>query len=319
MLYIKYENSPLIKSGIFIEQTLAITFLKFKHNHIYFYDSIQSSPMGQIENLRPISRELLIRLFKDKNSINKVFLMNTDIGGYNIRNKELQSGAVENTAPGLSDYSYFPARIEGKVHFNGASLKRYIGFQNGRITDFSNTRIEFNEFIDWIDEIHKNVLTIPSFNKVDGFLNRFSEKVDPPANPIPTSILLDIDNQLLYRYGFGEQRETIYFEDFCATIDSNQFSLSINGEILSININYDSKLEKFTLLSSDISNSISNIYDDDPSLIGYLNSTQSFRLVLQGNEYIYAHKNFFKPSLNLTSKKKRIRFESIISSISINK
>ncbi|MBK8403464.1 MAG: hypothetical protein IPL25_05055 [Saprospiraceae bacterium] len=180
IMYIKYENSPLVKNGVFIEQTLAITFLKFKHNHIYYYDSIQSSPMRQMENLKPVSREFLVRLFKDKRSINKVFLMNTDIGANNVRNKELQAGAVEFTAPGLSDYSYFPARIEGNISKNGAIEKRYIGFQNGRVTDFSNARIEFDQFIMWIDSIHKDVLTTTTYNKIDGFLNRFSEKVDAP-------------------------------------------------------------------------------------------------------------------------------------------
>jgi superfamily II DNA or RNA helicase len=306
IMYIKYENSPLVKSGVFIEQTLAITFLEFKQNHIYYYDSIQSSPMRQMENLKPVSRELLVRLFKDKRSINKVFLMNTDIGTSSVRNKELQAGAVEYTAPGLSDYSYFPARIEGNITENGVSAKRYIGFQNGRVTDFSNSRIEFDEFIQWIDDIHKNVLTTTPYNKIDGFLNRFSEKVAPPLNPIPTSILLDIDNEILFKYGFGEHKDNIELQDYCALINSGQFSLTFNGLSIIIDITYDSKLEKFVLVSSEFTQHVQNLFDDEPSLIGYLNSAQSFRIVLDGNQYVYAHKNFFKPSLNLTSKKQSL-------------
>lgn len=307
ILYIKYENSPLVKSGVFIEQTLAITFLKFKHKQIYYYDSIQSSPMRQMENLKPVSREFLVRLFKDKRSINKVYLMNTDIGANNVRNKELQAAAVEYTAPGLADYSYFPARLEGNILENGVVTKRYIGFQNGRITDFSNTRIEFEEFIKWIDIIHKDVLTTTTYNKIDGFLNRFSEKVNPPLNPIPTSILLDIDNDILLRYGFGENKETIEFSDYCALIAKGKFSLNINETLIPLDIHYDSKLEKFILSSLELANQIQNLDDnDDQTLIGYLNGTQSFRIVLEGNQHVYAHKNFFKPSLNLTSKKQSL-------------
>lgn len=315
ILYIKYENSPLVKSGVFIEQTLAITFLKFISKHIYYYDSIQSSPMGQFENLKPVSREFLIRLFKDKRSINKVFLMNTDIGANNVRNKELQAGAVEYTAPGLSDYSYFPARIEGNVTKNGATAKRYIGFQNGRVTDFSNSRIEFDEFTLWIDSVHKDVLTTTTYNKIDGFLNRFSEKVDAPANPVPTSILLDIDNNILLRYGFGEKKETIELYDYCAIITSGQFSLTFNGITIPINISYDSKLEKFNLSSFELLQQIQNLDEnDEQTLIGYLNSSQSFRIVLEGNQYVYAHKNFFKPSLNLTSKKQSLDINQLFHS-----
>lgn len=306
IMYIKYENSPLVKSGVFIEQTLALTFLKFKRDHIYYYDSIQSSPMRQMENLKPVSREFLVRLFKDKRSINKVFLMNTDIGSNNVRNKELQAGAVEYTAPGLSDYSYFPARIEGNISKNGIFLKRYIGFQNGRVTDFSNSRIEFNEFINWIDELHTDVLTSTTYNKIDSFLNRFSEKVDPPSNPVPTSILIDIDNQILHKYGFGNKKVYVELEDYCALITKEQFNLTFNGQSILIDIKYDFKLEKFNLTSPGLSENIENLYNDDPSLIAYLNSAQSFRIVMEGNQYVYAHKNFFKPSLNLTSKKQNL-------------
>jgi hypothetical protein len=256
-----------------------------------------------MENLKPVSREFLVRLFKDKRSINKVFLMNTDIGANNVRNKELQSGAVEYTAPGLSDYSYFPARIEGNITHNGAFSKRYIGFQNGRVTDFTNSRIEFDAFIQWIDDIHQGVLTATTYNKIDGFLNRFSEKVDPPLNPTATSILLDIDNEILYKYGFGENKIDIKLEDYCAVISKGQFSLTFNNDLIPVEINYDSRIEKFILTSSELTEKIQNLHDDEPTLLAFLNSTQSFRLVLEGNQYVYAHKNFFKPSLNLTSKK----------------
>ncbi len=293
-----------MKSGVFIEQTLALTFLKFKQDFVYYYDSIQSSPMQKVENLKPVTRDLLVRLFKDKRYINKVFLMNTDIGANNLRNKELQAGAVENTAPGLSDYSYFPARIEGNISHKGNYVKRYIGFQNGRITEFSNTRIIFSEFVDWIDEIHKEVLTKTSYNKIEGFLNRFSEKVDAPPNPVPTSILLDIDTETLDRYGYGDHNDNIDLEDYCAVITANEFSITINGEPFVVAINYDSKFERFNLSSSDLAEKVSNISEDDPPFISLLNSGQSFRIVLDGNKYVYAHKSFFKPSLNLTSKKK---------------
>lgn len=306
IMYIKYENSPLVKSGVFIEQTLAVTFLKFKQNYIYYYDSNQSSPMRQMENLKPVSREFLVRLFKDKRSINKVFLMNTDIGANNVRNKELQAGAVEITAPGLSDYSYFPARIEGNITRNGTTSKRYIGFQNGRVTDFSNSRIEFDEFLKWIDEIHKDVLTTTTYNKIDGFLNRFSEKVAAPQTPIPTSILLDIDNEILYRFGFGDKKDTIVLQDYCAIILSGQFSLTFNETSIPIKINYDPKVEKFILSSPELTENVQNLYDDEQSLIGHLNSSQSFRVVLEGNKYVYAHKSFFIPSLNLNSKKQSL-------------
>ncbi|MDV3460182.1 hypothetical protein CMU57_06290 [Elizabethkingia anophelis] len=305
ILYIKYENSPLVKSGVFIEQTLAITFLKVKGNYIYYYDSMQSSPMRQLENLKPISRENLVKLFKDKRSVSKVFLMNTDIGGNNIRNKELQAEAMEYTSPGLSDYSYFPARIEGNISDSkGNYAKRYVGFQNGRITDFTNTRIEFEEFSAWIELIHQELHIKTTNNKLDGFMGRFSEKVDAPSNPKPTSILLDIDTEIIYRHGYGDDKDELIVEDYCALINTNnEFVIEINNEEFLFTINYESKIEKFILYCSDFNEKIVPINESEQTLLSYLNGNQSFRLVLEGNQHVYAHKNFFKPSLNITSKK----------------
>lgn len=119
--------------------------------------------------------------------------------------------------------------------------------------------------------------------------------------------MLDIDNDILLRYGFGDEKETIEFSDYCAVITSGQFTLTFNGIQILINISYDSKLEKFILTSPDLLQTIHNLDDnDEQTLISYLNGTQSFRIVLEGNQYVYAHKNFFKPSLNLTSKKQSL-------------
>jgi superfamily II DNA or RNA helicase len=316
ILYIKYENSPLVKSGVFIEQTLAVTFLKVKGNYIYYYDSMQSSPMRQLENLRPINRENLVKLFKDKRSVSKVFLMNTDIGANNIRNKELQAGAMEYTAPGLSDYSYFPARIEGNVSdSNGNYAKRYVGFQNGRITDFTNTRIEFDDFSSWLELIHQELCTKATNNKLDGFMGRFSEKVDAPSNPIPTSILLDIDSEIIYKYAYGEDKYELIIDDYCALIDkNNEFTIEINDEEFLFTISYESKLEKFILNCFNFNDKIVPLNENEQSLLSYLNTNQSFRLVLEDNKQVYAHKNFFNPSLNITSKKQNLDINQLFTS-----
>ncbi|WP_099369675.1 DEAD/DEAH box helicase [Sphingobacterium sp. 1.A.5] len=307
VLYIKYENSPLVKNGVFIEQTLALTFLKIKGNYIYFYDSIQSSPMRQLDNLKPLNREYLIKLFKDKRAVNKIFLMNTDIGSNNIRNKELQAGAIEYTAPGLSDYSYFPARIEGSISDSqGNYAKRYVGFQNGRITDFTNARIEYDEFIEWINGIHQEINTNTTNNKINSFMGRFSEKVDAPLNPTPTSILLDIDDEIIYRYGYEDSKKDVVIEDYCALITNNEFVVEINNEEFAFTIVYDSNLERFYLSCTDINDKIQPLNPNEQNLLSYINNNQCFRLVLEGNKYIYAHKNFFTPSLNINSKKQNL-------------
>ena len=314
ILYIKYENSPIVKHGIFIEQKLALTFLRFDKDYVFYYDSEGNTPMYQIEALAPVPREVLAKLFKDKRTINKVFLMNTDIGGQQVRNKELHAGAVENTAPGLADHSYFPARLEGTVYENGALNRRYVGFQYGRISDFSNKRMDFNEYQSWLDTMKSLLSQAAPYSKASGFFNRFAQKVDPPANLDPASILLDVDSELLEQYQFREQLDNVDFEDLCAVVKNQTFSLKVNETEFTFLIRYVKEYKKFVLESPDFKEKVQNISPEEADLLAYLNTTQSFRIVIKGNEYVYAYKNFFKPGQNLISKNKDLDINQIFHS-----
>ncbi len=314
ILYIKYENSPIVKEGIFIEQKLALTFLRFDQDYVFYYDSEGNTPMYQIEELSPVPRETLAKLFKDKRAFNKVFLMNTDIGGQQVRNKELHSGAVENTAPGLADHSYFPARLEGTVYENGAVNRRYVGFQYGRVSDFSNNRMDFSEYQSWLDYVKKLLSQSVPYSKAGSFFNRFAQKVDPPINPQAASILLDIDSELLEQYQFGEHQENVEFEDLCAVIKNQTFTLKVNNLDCLFVIKYVKEYKKFTLECPALKEMVQNITPDEADLLAYLNATQSFRVVIEGNEYVYAYKNFFKPGQNLISKNKDLDINQIFHS-----
>jgi superfamily II DNA/RNA helicase len=313
ILYIKYENSPLVKDGVFIEQTLAVTMLRVDKYHIYYYDSEQNNPMRQIEDLVPVSRENLVKLFKNKRNISKVFLINTDIGSRNVRSKEIQSTSVEFTAPGLSDHSYFPARVEGKVREAGETKRRYLGFQNGRITDATGKRISFEELQQWIDNVDNELLTAIPSSAMNNFMARYAERVDPPSIVEGISILLDIDDEDLEIYRFGEHSDPVYFDDLCATIVNSTFTLNINDQDFNFSISYASDTKRFTLFSHELEEYVISRYDDEDGIIAFFNTNQSFRIVLKGNEYVYANKFFFRPGANLVSKKKDLDLKQIFS------
>lgn len=310
ILYIKYENSPLVKDGVFIEQTLAVTMLRVDKSHIYYYDSEQNNPMRQIEDLEPVSRENLVKLFKNKRNISKIFLINTDIGVRNVRSKEIQSTSVEFTAPGLSDHSYFPARVEGKVREAGETKRRYLGFQNGRITDATGQRITFLEMQKWIDDVDKELLTAIPSSAMSSFMARYAERVDPPAIVEAASILLDIDNEDLDNFRF-EDTKPVYFDDLCANIENNTFTLNINDQNFDFTISYAPDTKRFTIFSLDLEDQVTNRYDGEDGITAFFNTNQSFRIVLKGNEYVYANKFFFRPGANLISKKKDLDLTQI--------
>ncbi|MCX3263708.1 DEAD/DEAH box helicase [Pedobacter agri] len=313
ILYIKYENSPLVKDGVFIEQKLAATMLRMDKSHIFYYDSEQNNPMRQIEDLAPVSRENLVKLFKNKRNISKVFLINTDIGSRNIRSKEIQSNSIEATAPGLSDHSYFPARIEGKVREKGETKRRYLGFQNGRITDATGKRIPFDELQLWIDEVDQELRTVIPSSSINTFMARFAERVDPPATVEGICILLDIDGEDLDNFRFGEDSKPVYFDDLCANIENNAFTLIINDQAFDFVISYASDTKRFNLFSAGIDEFVSSRYENEEGILAFFNTNQSFRIVLKGNEYVYAGKFFFRPGANLISKKKDLDLNQIFS------
>lgn len=89
VLYIMYNNSPLVKKGIFIEQTLAVTYLRFEKNFIFYYDSELNSPLFAIPELDPVSGDRLLKLYRHKKGVGKVVLHNTDLGNGSLRTKEL--------------------------------------------------------------------------------------------------------------------------------------------------------------------------------------------------------------------------------------
>jgi superfamily II DNA or RNA helicase len=303
ILYIKYENSPLVKDEIFIEQTLALTFMSFMKDYIFYYDSEQNNPMFAMEDVEPISRETLVNMLSAKKNIVKVFLHNTDIGSNSLRSKEIQAASVEATAPGLSDFSFFPTRMEANVADKGEQRRRYIGFQFGRVTDFSSKRIPLPEYIDWINSVNAQLRTAASSN-ISAFMKRFSIKVDPPTNPKPVSILLDIDQSVFLNFNF--RLEEVEFEDLSATILGDKFNIKIKGISYNFSIKYIKETKKYSLECEELDRDITNTDPEGLTLTGYLNVNQSFRIIIQGNRYVYAYKNFFKPGANLISKKKEL-------------
>lgn len=303
ILYIKYENSQIVKDGVFIEQTLAVTCLHFAKDYLFYYDSEQNNPMFAIESLEPISRDNIIKMLNAKRSVAKVFLHNTDIGSKNVRSKEIHANSVEATAPGLTDFSFFPTRMEANVNDNGQYKRRYIGFQFGRITDFSSKRIELPEFNDWIDNIRKQLSSAVA-GPINLFMNRFSQKVDPPNDTTPVSILLDIDSDAITQFTYGTTNDDLSFDDLSANIAGNTFSIVLNSQSYRITIRYIKENKRYHLECNELDNDVANINPDASSLIGYMNANQSFRIIIKGNQYVYSYKNFFRPGLNLISKKK---------------
>ncbi|MGV3466549.1 MAG: DEAD/DEAH box helicase, partial [Heyndrickxia sp.] len=302
LLYIMYNNSPLVKDGVFIEQKLVITYVEVQKDLIFCYDSESNNPFSEIESINPIPREKLIKLFNKKRKVTRTFLLNTDIGNGNLRSKDLAAASIESTAPGLADHGYFPSRMEAIVLNGSGTQKRYLGFQNGRITDFSAKRVEYSDFINWVKDVKDELNTSSPSNAIYSLMNRYAQKVDAPINTEAVSILLDLDQEVLNQYVFGAEKQDLEFEDTCGTVSGGKFTLSVNGKDFVFEIIYKPENKRYLISCKELEGIVTNIEEEGPSLLSVLNASQAFRIILKGNKHIYAYRTFFQPGLNLISK-----------------
>lgn len=302
LLYIMYNNSPLVKEGVFIEQKLVCTYVEIHKDFIYCYDSEMNNPFAEIPSIEPVSRDTIINLLAKKKKVTRTFLLNTDIGNSNLRSKDIAANAVEATAPGLADHGYFPSRMEAIVSSGDGTQKRYLGFQKGRITDFSAKRIEFANFVNWIGSIRTELITPSSSGAIYSYMNRFAQKVDAPAITSPVCILIDIEQDILDQFTFGDHKQDLFFEDTCAIVTNDHFIIRINNRDFNFQVEYRTENKRYFLTCKEADELIKNVDEDGPSLIVTLNASQSFRIILTGNKLVYAYRTFFRPGLNMISK-----------------
>jgi len=315
ILYIVYSNSPLVKSGLFIEQKLAVTYFTLDDKYITFYDSEFNNPFYYHSSISNLNSQRLMRVLNEKVKLTAINLMNSDIGSNSVRTRAITSPKIEDIAPYLADHMFVPTRVEGYVkNAEGGAKRRYVGVQNSRVSDHSSVRIDSANYLQWLNDTMKPIKSTKFIleDSLQSFLGRHAERVEAPTVAVPVSILLDCSTDYLDDYLF-DGSETIEIADLCSEVDGNTFWVSINQEAFQFQISYDYKFEKFYLECSEADERI-ELKDekDGPSFTGYLNATQCFRIITKGNALIYAYKNFYKPSLTVAGKDKTLDLFKIL-------
>lgn len=315
ILYIVYGNSPLIKSGLFIEQKLAVTYFTLDDKYLTFYDSEFNNPFYNYQEISNLNSQRLLRVLNEKVKLTAINLTNSDIGSNAVRTRAITSSKIEDIAPYLSDHMFVPTRLEGYVkNTTGTTKKRYVGVQNSRVSDHSSVRIDTIKYLDWLRETLKPIKSTKFVldDSLQTFLGRHATRVEAPPVAVPVSILLDCSTEYLDDYLFDES-ETIEIADLCSEVLGNRFWISINDEAFQFEIRYDYKYERFYLESSELDERIT-LKDEKEGLsfTQYLNAAQCFRIIIQGNELIYAYKGFYTPSLTVTGKDKTLDLLKIL-------
>lgn len=318
-VYQIYFNSQLIFRHALVEYKIGFTIIHKKENYVFFYDSERGFSDYLNTNAKRIPPTDLEYLFSgDGTRINQITLMNSDLGQHTVRRRILNAYSLSDTAPGLVDHAHFFSTAHGYTRHKAVFTRRYVGFSRSRVSDPSPSRIEYAAYIQWLDTIAKTLKqratdTLPLFD-------RYAKYTQPPKDPTPTNILLDL-NTALDDFEFISAEENkdegkstqLILDEKCYPVELNKFNCSINSEEYEVEVNYESKNSKYWLKSEKLEKAFVKrnplTSEKEENLISYLNRMQSFRIVPATNKIIYAHSHFYEPRLPLLGRRSDKRFD----------
>jgi hypothetical protein len=302
LLSIGFHNSPLLRSKSFIENRFGATIVRLSGSYLFFYDSGGLTLAALSDNtMAPATAKELRGLFSNsgRTYLTTVGLHNANLGPRAIRTRTVSASRLDHTVPMFDDHSFVCRTAQGYSE-NGASLtRRYVGFKNGRISDASLGRLEFDEYLSWLDALSE-VLTAPS--KPHSSFARFAAHADAPADPAVVNILLDLDE---VRDHFRTNdvdgvtaNEELRIDDTCCDVINGVFTLTANGKQCSASISYNPKSKRYIIDSPEVDSLYySETLEFKRGLVRYLNTEQAIRLIPATEGCFYTLGEFFSPIL----------------------
>lgn len=323
--YINYKNSPYLRNKCFLEPHFGITLFFEYNNHVIFFDTGQFTPNEIIAKnyLRPVKISYLRKLFAENKSdfITSLSLRNSHLGRSVYRTKSFSAFSVEETVPAMDDHAQICTIAEGVVKRSSQEYnRRYIGFRNSRIHDRMGQFLSIDEYIDWTKEIINAIQTKKSPSRV---FKRYAIRHNENIKPSPKNILLDLDDineKFITNGGNGVlKNKQILIDDLCYEVKGNSFNVKANGQKINIKINYEEKQRRYKLISSELDKMYQSIDRFSyPSVTSSLNTTQSFRILPESDNIIYAYGEFYKPPLKIGRKLKDEKEEDYLINILLN-
>ena len=184
------ENSPLLISGGFFEPEFGYTVIRASEDLLFVWDSRGRTPQVVLDHYRPLAPAELTPLFPDgASALTSVSLLNTDIGRQAIRAQQIRAAAIEELAPGLSDYSYVCSVAEGYTEVADGGVRRYLGLSKSRLSDYRYTDREFDTYVRWLEDIAGDLRHGGPGSRT---FARYAKYVPTPAQPEPIHVLLDV-------------------------------------------------------------------------------------------------------------------------------
>lgn len=297
--YGRCAASPLLLDQTFMELAFGFCVLRQVGDLLFHYDSEGMTPSYLELAATRVAPNVLERfLAGDQARISQVSLVNSDLSAHSIRRRILSARAMDGIAPSLSDSSHFCSTTTASFPTaTGERVRRYLGFTRGRVSQPSGGQVPFSEWLKWTDEV-ASILTKPTKGP-PAFLRRYASYVASPSNPVPTHILLDLDEALDELTTPGTLGEQVLLEDRAWDVSGGAFACTVAGKTYEVRVVYRDK--RFELDSPALAEEVVTRRangERSRNLVSHLNIEQAFRIVTDSG-LIYANGQFYQPRIPL--------------------
>ena len=320
IIFVKLQNSPLLAEHYFLERELHAFVATRRGSIVAVLDTSRAGLDAEAAAVvgRPLGRENIARLLKGSPDTRLVEInaRNASLAPSAVRRRSATAASLEATPPALDEFQYVPSsmtavdlgqgrRAARQADEDGFST-RSVGFGLGRITDTA-IREGFDEWTGWVERLVAGVSDATRSGPT--YLDRFAKPLEqPPAQPWPRSVLLDLDEARSLFVTTGENPQPLEVEDVCLECRASSKSAAApraielvgNGVECRGAVQYDPDRERYEILSEDIERRYR--FEDGTrmgNLVEFLNARQAFVVVPEAEGVIYSENGFFDPRLGL--------------------
>jgi hypothetical protein len=291
--YVAVENSPLLRTGTFIEPQFGYTVVRLKDDLLFLYDAQGRAPKVVLLSFKPLKPTELSGLFPTGvSNLTSVALLNTDIGRQAARSRQLRAAAIDDLAPDLADYGYVCTIAEGYTEIADSRFRRYLGLSRARVSDYRRSERDFAEYSDWLDEIGR---ALGSAATPVVTFSRYAAYSPVPENPEPVHVLLDVD-PTDFEQQSGAARVPLQLDDTAYEVTNGEFTVIANGKAHQAKLSWNAGFERYDLVAHTLrAEAFVERDGEHRELLTYVNQEQALRIVPSNRTEIYSHGHFFKP------------------------
>jgi len=308
-----------------------IAFFEFNEVLSYF-DSTGFLPIGEEDlGLGKVKQtDFFKRLFNEEKDswISSVSLKNSNLGTNSIRAHTISANSIDNTVSYLDDKSQIVSTATGKHRKlikkkketeKGIedtdipkNISRYVGLTKGRVSQRAEW-VELDEYVDWVNNIH-TIMSDSTLNPKSTF-SRYARAVNTVKKTNPKHILLDVgeisnDFKLTKELTIDDikykKNEHLIIDDVCSEVSQGnsanefEFNIRVSDDItVTLQLTYDTKKKTYNIYGDDLD----KYYEPNnnvqfATITQFLNNRQSFKIIPEEPNVIYAYGEFYEVHSN---------------------